>query len=54
MGGDDEESDEDTDTEEDEPEVRDPNLQPLPDHNVPGLSQENGWSVHERRALCSK
>jgi hypothetical protein len=45
MGGDDEESEEDTDddADEDEPEVSDPNMQALPDHNVrPDYAQKNG------------
>jgi hypothetical protein len=45
MGGvdeEDEEDDDDGDDDEDPPEVRDPNMQPLPDLNRPDYSQENG------------
>jgi hypothetical protein len=36
MGGDDQELDED------EPEMRSLNMEPLPDHNIPDYAQENG------------
>jgi hypothetical protein len=28
----------------DEPEARDPNMEPLPDHNIPDYEQDNGLS----------
>ena len=49
MGGDDVELGEDDDNSEDEPEVRDSNMQPLPDHNIPDYPQENGLYLSGKR-----
>jgi hypothetical protein len=48
IGGVDEEDEEDDD-DEDPPEVRDPNMQPIPDHNRPDYSQENSRYLSTKR-----
>jgi hypothetical protein len=49
MGGDDQESYEDENTDEDPPEMRDPSIEPLSDHNIPDYDQENGKYMSGKR-----